>query len=447
MPLNQTTRKYLIRAAALIAGTLLFVFVINLSWFDEPLRPELARLATPNDVPLDGNAYPILVGLTAAPDRDAAAVGRRVIERLRERYRNGERITLTTAELDELRGGPGLGATDAAWRDGLVPIDCNSRLTLDCATTLLAAVGKMPRLHPDLMVMIGRYETILKAPRFAEIEEGDAYTPIPDYSATMAVSRIRLAQSLARDPTAAFLARAAEDFGFWRGMLLDGQSLIAKMVALAGMRNNLDYLSWLLAHRDLTPAEIATIERIATPLTDAERDIGEVFLSELRLSILSDQDLVVMLGDRTPVVALTLQENATLNEYYLTIVQTLRLRATMDAETFARVRADEPISYELRRFPPPIYNLGGKLVLKRMTSEYGFQDYISRVHDFAGRMELVLLQAEIEANPDRSVESVVRGSTHRNPYTGEGMRYDPAAGTLSFECLANSERDVCAVLL
>lgn len=55
-----------------------------------------------------------------------------------------------------------------------------------------------------------------------------------------------------------------------------------------------------------------------------------------------------------------------------------------------------------------------------------------------------MLQAEIALNADRSVEEVVQASQYRNPYTGEPMVYDAAAGTISFECLGNRE-EVCAL--
>jgi hypothetical protein len=447
MPFNKMLKKYSIRAAALLAGIVGLVIVINLSWFDEPLRPELARLTFTQDVSMEGNAYALLLGITAARDRDPASVGKAIVERLRERYRKGERIALTSAELDQIRGGSEFDGTDAAWRSGLWPLDCNSRLMLDCATALLTVVGETPTVHPDLTLLLDRYETILNTPRFAEMEEGDAYTPIPAYSHAIALSRIRLAKSLLRDSTPDFLERASEDFEFWRRVLRDGNSLVAKMVGIAGMRNNMELLSWLLANRHLDTRETETLRRIAAPLTDQERDIGEVFLSELRLSMLSDKDLVVMLGDSSPSISLTLQENATLNEYFLTTVQSLQLRAAMNPEAFARARANEPVVYRLRRFPPPLYNLGGKLVLKRMATEYRFQDYITRVHDHVGRMELLLLQTEIEDQPETPIATVVRRSRHRNPYTGEPMQYDAEAGTLSFECLSNNETDICAVAL
>ncbi len=82
-----------------------------------------------------------------------------------------------------------------------------------------------------------------------------------------------------------------------------------------------------------------------------------------------------------------------------------------------------------------------------MTAEYNVQDYITRVHDLAGRISLVLLQAEIEEHSAQSAAAIARSSEHRNPYTLEPMDYDAQARTLSFKCLAENTSDVCAVAL
>jgi hypothetical protein len=80
-------------------------------------------------------------------------------------------------------------------------------------------------------------------------------------------------------------------------------------------------------------------------------------------------------------------------------------------------------------------------------TEYNLQDYITRVHDLDGRILLVLLQAELESRPQRSVVELVRTSAHKNPYTGEPMDYDEAGQTLRFDCLEASASDVCAVVI
>jgi hypothetical protein len=60
MNIRLTTRTFL-NASLLLIGALvalsLFVLLVNLSWFDEPLRPELVSLQTPRPVSMKDNSW------------------------------------------------------------------------------------------------------------------------------------------------------------------------------------------------------------------------------------------------------------------------------------------------------------------------------------------------------------------------------------------------------
>jgi hypothetical protein len=441
MDVMQKIRRIAIRAAWLVGILIVFTIVINLSWFDEDLHPDLARLVEAEPVSMQDNAYPAVYGFKAGNDRDARAAGLAIVERLRERYRNGERITLTDSEIDEVLGSL---PADEAWRDRFSSISCVSRLELDCADRLIADFEAVEQLPPRLRVLLERYETILQTPRFEENQEFDAYTPIPAYDLLMQIARIRLAASYRNQSTGDFLADVGEDVQFWKSMLRDGQSLVAKMVALAGLRNDTGFLSTLMQNRPLSAEQLEQIPRILGPLSEEERDIGETFMAEMRISLRSSKYYAVVMNGPTWINRLVMQENATINEQYLRTFLPLRLRAAMSADEFYRARGHDQLSYEVRVVPPPLYNLGGKLTLKWTASNIGIQDYITRVHDLDGRIALTLLQAEIASNPNRRVEDVVRSSVYRNPFTQEPMSYDPAERTLGFDCLANSD-DRCAL--
>ena len=441
MKVNVRVRGLLVRALVLLAVLAVLTVFINLSWFDEPLHPDLAALSTPQPVSMEGNAYTLIHGLPAADDRDPRAAGEAIVRALRERYRQGERIALSTDELNDILGGSNL---DQAWQAEFQSLTCNARTSLDCADRLIVEAGQGHGDHPRLRLLLERYDAILRESRFEEIQEADVYSPVPGYGLLMTVGRMRLAMSYQRAPTAEFLAEVGEDSRFWRTMLRDGQSLIAKMVALAGLRNDLEFLSALMRERELNNDEIEVMRSVLQPLTRQEQDIGEAFLAELRIVQLSYKPLVVALGDSSWVTGLTLQENATLNEYYLTAIMPTLLRASLSADEFYRRHGYERPAYTLRAFPPPLFNLGGKLVLKTQTP--GYQDYISRVHDLGGRMSLVLLQAEIEQSPEQPAHSVIQSSKHRNPYTLAPMEYDPQAQTIAFECLSNPN-DVCGAAI
>jgi len=444
MTIQKTIGSLLVRGLLLVIFITAVTVFINLSWFDEPLHPDLVALSSPRSISMDDNSFPLIYGFSAAADKNSLAVGLSIVRNLRERYLQGEKVTMSDEEIHKLFGGSDL---EGPWRSSFQTLACNSRLSVDCAGRLISEIDQIDLNQPRLRLLLERYTEIIQASRFEENGEFDAYTPLPKYGLVMQIARVRLAISYQRDTTEVFLAQVEKDINFWRIVLRDGQSLIAKMVALAGFRNDLEYISALIRFRDLSESEIQLIRNLLHPLTRDEQDIGESLLAELRISMLSDNPLIVMLGDYSWVARAFFQERATLNEYYLTAVMPMRVRASLGAEEFYRQQGYEKLTYSVRAFPPPLYNLGGKLVLKQMAAEHSVQDYISRVHDVNGRVSLIFLQAEIEQNPESAVETIVRSSAYRNPYTGESMNYDVSAGTIGFECLTANPSDVCSVAI
>jgi len=247
-----------------------------------------------------------------------------------------------------------------------------------------------------------------------------------------------------------FLTSIEQDMAFWKLMLRDGQTLIAKMVALAGLRNDLQYLSALIRNRSLAMTDITLTRQLLQPLSLQERDIGETFLAEQRMHLLSSDYSHTMYGNTSWfkywLIRSTNQRNATMNEYYSSVVLPLRLRSKLSAEEFYQQKAFENLSHPMRVFPPALYNLGGKLIVKELFPAT-LQDYIARVHDIDGKINLVALQLEIKTKPELTITDAVKNSRLRNPYTREAMEYDDEAGTLGFDCLDFRSKDLCTVKL
>lgn len=432
------------RGLLLVGILVALTLFINVSaFFDESLHPELEQLSTPQTVVTDGNAYPLIYGLAASDDKDMRSAGEAIFGRLSSQHERGARISLTSEEMNEILGGNDL---DAAWQAKFTALACNTRLALVCADDLIGEIESAGIEDSRLRIQLARFEEILRQPRLEEMEEMSADSPPPAYGLLMRLARMRLGDSFQRDSTIEFLSRSMEDMTFWKMMLRDGDLLIAKMVAIAGLRNNLDFLAALLRERELSEDELQLLHDFVLPLTTDERDIGETFLAELRLVLLSEKPMVVALGEPGLLNRLTLQEQATINEYYMTTIVPLQLRASLTSQEFYAQRGYEPIPYVLRSFPPPLYNLGGKRILSEWVSRFNAQDYISRVHDMAARIDLVLLQAEIQQRGPQRIESLLQSSRQRNPYTGAAYEYDQQSQTIGFECLSDSN-DVCRVFI
>lgn len=417
--------KILISGAVLLAAA---VLSINLSWFDEPLHPELVSLQQLQPVSTEGNAYILALGFSSSEEKGPQRAGREILTALRKKHERRQRMALSTEEFEAILGGPGLGKD---LKKQFKSLECNARRYLDCAEQLIAEVARAGSTDPGLSVLIERYDLMLAQPRFEENKERDVFSPMPPYDVLMAVERLRLANSYEMDTVPEFLAKTAQDFEFWRRALRESETLATKMVSLAGMQNGLDFLSTLMRHRELAASDHAQIEAFLRPLTGDESNIEEAFLSEARTAVLSEKPPILMFSSWTR--QLIAQQNATANEDYMTNVVPMRHRAALSASEYYRRKAYQPLTHPLRLFPPPLYNLGGKLALSDGRDAAQFP---ARVHDQNGRILLVLLQSEIARRPQSSgVREVVQASAYRSPYTGDPMEYDADAQTIGFKCL------------
>ncbi len=445
--------KLLLTAVAAI----LAVVLLNLSWFDEPLLPELEALRKPQPVTLDGNAFAFALGFLAAEGRDPRAAGVEIIGTLQARRDRGEPATIGKEEKQAILGAPlSLDALGAKSRPESAPTagtkslgkTCLPRYRLDCAQRLIADAASLDPNEPPLAVLFARYETLLQQAHYAETPAPDPMTPWPPLGPIQELGRLRLAISFRTDPTAVFLEKASQELAFWRMTLREGQLLGTKMSALAAIRWTHDFLSTLMRERQLDARDLERLRGFVRPFTREESDIGAAFLSESRTALLGGMPYVA--GDASWVVRLLLQKNATFNQEFRETIEPLLGLSSLDARKYYDHKGYEPLRHEFPVAPGMFYNLGGKLALSRSTWDAHL--FPARVHDEDGRITLLLLQAQIEERPDLDVATLVRSSTLRNPYTGEPMEYDSRAGTLGFACLHTAFHppepvDQCAVAL
>ena len=425
----------LIPVAAILA-----VVLLNLSWFDEPLLPELEALREPQPATLDGNAFPFALGFLAEEGRDPRAAGVEFIGMLQARRDRGEPATIGKEEKQAILGVPlSLDAIGGKSRPETAPTagtkslgkTCLPRYRLDCAQRLIADAASLDPDEPPLAALFARYETLLQQAHYSETPAPDPKTPWPPLGPIQELGRLRLAISFRTDPTAVFLEKASQELAFWRMTLRDAQLLGTKLSALAGIRWTNDFLSTLMRERQLDAPDLRQLRGFVRPLTREESDIGAAFLSESRTALLGGMPWVAL--DASWVLRVLLQKNATFNQEFRETIEPLRARASLDAREYFDRKAYEPLPHEFRVAPSMFYNLGGKLALSR--SSWDWHLFPARVHDENGRIALLLLQAQIEEHPELEVATVVQSSEHRNPYTGDAMEYDAGTQTMSFACL------------
>src|SRR5688572_14077799 len=448
----------LVRMLLLTAvAAILAVVLLNLSWFDEPLLPELEALRKPQPVTLDGNAFPFALGFLAAEGRDPRAAGVEIIGVLQARRDRGEPATIGKQEKQAILGESltivgfaNRSRQTAAPSAGVKSLGqvCLPRYRLDCAHQLIAQAVSLDPKEPPLAVLFPRYENLLQQAHYVETPAPGPMSPWPPLGPIQELGRLRLAISFRTDPTDVFLEKASQELAFWRVTMRDGQLLGTKLSGLAGIRWTHDFLSTLMRDRQLDARDLERMRGFVRPFTPEERDIGAAFLSESRTAMLGGQPYIA--DDASWLVRLLLQRNATFNQQFRDTISPLRRHASLDARHYYDQKAYEPLPREFHVTPAMFYNLGGKLGM--IPSKWNWQLFPARVHDEDGRITLLLLQAQIEEHPEHDVAALVRTSTLRNPYTGEPMDYDPRERTLEFACLHTAFHppeppDRCAVLL
>jgi hypothetical protein len=427
-----TIGRFTLRTLGVIFALVLFVIVINLSTFDQVLEPELEELLqTRPSISLEGNAYTVMMGLDAASDRDPFMVGASYITEVRKHYAAGERTSLAELARGQFTGGSGF---DDEWMAHYPSLNCNPRQQLGCLDKLKAEVAEHPNGNKRTHVLLERYHHILEQPHFEEIDELKDGFPVPPYHHFLQLGRLQLAIHAHHQDAEAFIAALEKDIRFWRMVLIESKSLMAKMVAVAGLWTDLQYVSEFAATTHLEAAQLKKVQHLIQPLTTAELDIGEAFLTEQRY--FSDAQLDHIPAPKRWVIALTLQENATLNLMHSAFTQPIVALSKGSGSDFyeaLQVKRSRAEKKHYRIFPPTLYNLGGKLLISE--GAYRADDYIARIHDLNTLFSLVSLQIDIELSSTSNISNYLQTSKQRDEVRGETFVYDKARNELSFRCL------------
>ena len=420
-------RSLLIRAgrpALIVLGlALAILLIVNSDPFDqEPDVGTVGEVASESTVHTSENAAIDLLELAAASGRESS--GRAGSE------------------------DPGL---DQDWLDRYPGASCNPRSQLGCLARLREDLARAPVEDARLLMLIDRYRAARRRAHFDEsavLRSGSAVQP--EYAMALRLARINIAVQLERFGVDAALAELQADRAFWERVLRQGDSMLARMVAVAGLWSQLQFVAELVQAGTLSLDQLRVADATVLSLPEDALDLGPAFATEQRSlpSALDDlraqQPLI-----RRAFIALTLQPNATLNRFNRQLTRPMIELAGASPEAF-RMRVDEGLQPDFghRVMPPGLFNLGGTMLLQPFRSHRPW-DYIGRIHDLSGMLGLVRLQIEIERSSNGTmglesdvVQRVVDDSRERDPYTGQIVQWDRDTQTLGFDCYGES---VCQV--
>jgi hypothetical protein len=466
--LKPRLKSLLIRASSLLAAFAVLTVILNLPWFDEALDPAVAAALERAPVSMHDNAYAYMRGFKVAAGSDPMAAGQAFVNDLRDMYYRGERLWISTDEWLSAYGEP---ISEDEWRSDLPGVRCDRRRTTDCADRLIRDISQAQPMGPHLELLLERYETLLRLPRFEAMAENSAYFGSPLSFELLSIGRIRLALSYINDTPQRFLERVREEIGFWSRVLHGGRDIGTGNAAAVQLHLAMEFLSVFIRTGDPSQEELDSAQLILRSLLKEDWDLRRFGLTEfgnniryIEASAESWSEFRRSAGRYLgqPAIALISQRNASLNDYFeFSVEPRLALAELSAAEYYEHRRQQQPPLmfvefWEQRqrasiKQPPPalfLYNLGGKFLRHRYSSlEGALPTLIMQIHDSKGGVILGLLQIETASAPESDVRGSVEASRYRNPYTSEPMEYDEVTGLISFACLIQWSEQICSVAI
>ncbi len=259
---------------------LLYLVLLAVNWRDQPpsaayRRLEQAVVARPA-VPDGENAVVYLLGFSAPAGDNPREVGARRLAWLKS-YTDQ-----TTPETDPLQESLDLKSNGSAEMERLDKV-CGNVDRQSCAEGFAHAAESWK--PPDTEVLtLQRYRNLLGHRAWREVIPEQPSAPLPAYGGVLHAQRLHLlslAQVAAQGNATEVRVGLAADFDYWRGAHLNAETLIAKMIAVAALRNHFFFSNLILRRLPADQVMIATPSDWQRAFSDDERSMLLVMGGEL----------------------------------------------------------------------------------------------------------------------------------------------------------------------
>ncbi len=423
----------------LLATFCLLVLIINLSIFDEKPSEEVIAIMKPHKMPnAQNNAFIMLHGLQADSSKDPIIAGQALMERYQHNLTHLNKDELTDEDYSELIGDLKL---DDHWSKNIK--HCASRTKANCLAQLKKQPNVWSNKSPRLKLMLSRYEQLLNMTEYQVINNTTLATTLPSFSTPLNLQKILIVEALDIQDYDLFIHHSEKALNFWRMVLVKGDSLLDKMVAVAAIWNTTSYLSDVIFEANLNQQQLTQIQNMLGLLTQTELDISDALTFEAKLMYqqlanLSNDELTSFFGKSYWLFKPLLQINTTNNthaEKFLSPILKLAKQNSLNlAKQFKTLNNQLEQSTQLSWSPFNLYNLTGKIILTEGGGR-ALSDYIARVHDLNGYIQLVNLKLKLLNQPKSQWQQIINQSEFKNPYTLKPFEFDQTAMQLGFECL------------
>jgi hypothetical protein len=337
------------------------------------------------------------------------------------------------------------------------PLEVRAAEELLCAPQeddCVRAFAQRPRSIDDLVadnaVLLGRYDELLGSRQLADVVEALDYyeDATPHFPTVLRIQQVRLSQAgahAATGRTAEAVAWLEADAAFHRRWLEEAGSILTKMLAVRTLSRDLLVAGQVArSGAPLTPGQWAALDRIAAPLTVAERGVAPVLRIE---AVLFAGVLDRMIADaattsriieaprlNATLTAGLMRRNATLNFAYpvfaaWTTLDPVASNALAGAieQVEARSRAHFETDWTWA------YNFAGKNLVREQKP--GLSEYVYRVRDLDALAAVVrctiALRREGVAR-EAAAGFVAASPACVDPYEAAPLGWDPGRGELSY---------------
>jgi hypothetical protein len=408
---------------AVIAIFLFYALLFSgLVVYDEKLDPSVAKaLATPlPDIYSPDNGWLALLTFTSQEWSPPFAKEQKRLRALQAAVLDGDHTGCNTAvtdqeEQDKLSFLGELPAFYTREKNGL-------------REYALTHPAEVDRLVQDNAELLERYHRLYIYRMYTEPLDGGSCTPFPLISPIRNIQKVKflhLAQLAQQGKLRDALLEVQKDGEFWRFVAKNSKTLISKLVSLAILTTDLQFVAELGTQPTPNRDDMQIIQTILRPFDQGETAFRSTLEGEAIFSLLAFQSIYH--GDqKDPTMnSSLLKSNTTGNGIYSSFQQSIAWSEMTPREFAASVNLKEDTDSLIRNWSA-IYNPVGEIL--NNIAQPNFARYINRGHriECLRRLALLKILAGKENIKPEDMQRFLNGhrSDYGNPYTGEPMQWE-----------------------
>ncbi len=431
---------------------LLYLVMLAVNWHDQPPSAAYSRLeqavtARPK-VPVAENAVVYLLGFSAPIGEDPRDVGARRLAWL-------ESFTdQTKLETDPLQEPLDLKSNGSPEMERLGN-SCGDSDRKGCADGFELAAGTWQPTATETLAL-QRYRTLLALHEWRDELPPHLSAPLPAYSGVLHAQRLHLLslrQLAAQGKVAEVREGLSADLVYWRGAQLNAETLIAKMIAVAALRNHFFFSNLILRRMPADQVMAAIPPDWQRAFSNEERSMllvmgGELLYTKGILDYTAGDFVYSDLGEYEPGIT------DRLLHYF--VKPMFQVQDTANGFADQHLRFCEQFAVPMSQYPEAkraleeyavshphsfsIYNPSGNYILS-MDAGTTYRSYAFRAANPEGMRRAALLVTQLRARgvTVAAAAGEVANSELRDPYSGAAFQWDAARASLIFTALEDSQ--------